>query len=162
MSEADYPRLDDPEQIPRVFAKAWNRRDAETLASLFDEDADFVNVVGLWWRDRESIQKAHDYGLRVIFKDSAMRVGRVEVKRLSDDVAIVHARMSVTGQTPVAEEPAPQMRMTVMSFVAHKDDGRWSCASAHNTDVVVGAETNLVDRSGALRSVDYRREVAQP
>jgi len=155
--EADYPALDDPGQIPRVFAKAWNRRDPRKLASIFDEDADFVNVVGLWWRNRESIFEAHKYGLEVIFKDSALRVGRVEVKHLSDDVAVVHARMSVTGQTPIGDLDAPRMRMNVMSFVVHRRGDAWSCASAHNTDVVVGAETNVVDADGALRSVDYRK-----
>ena len=146
----------EPEQIPRVFAKAWNRRDPRQLASIFDEDADFVNVVGLWWRDRESIFEAHKYGLEVIFNESALRVGRVEVKYLADDVAVVHARMSLSGQTPIDGLHAPRLRMNVMTFVAHRREATWSCAAAHNTDVVVGAETNIVDETGALRSVDYR------
>lgn len=156
-STTDYPVLNEPDQIPRVFAKAWNRRDPETLASIFDEDADFVNVVGLWWRNRDAIREAHKYGLDVIFGDSALRVGRVEVKFLSNDIAVVHARMSLSGQTPTADTGTTQMRMNIMSFVTHRRAGRWSCASAHNTDVIVGAETNIVDQDGVFRSADYRQ-----
>jgi hypothetical protein len=29
--------------------------------------------------------------------------------------------------------------------------------SAHNTDVIVGAETNIVDQDGVFRSADYRQ-----
>lgn len=48
----DYSPRDRPESIPVVFVEAWNRRDPDTLASLFDEDAEFVNVTGLWGRLR--------------------------------------------------------------------------------------------------------------
>jgi hypothetical protein len=48
---ASYTPLDTPESIPTVFVEAWNNRDADTLASVFDADAEFVNVVGLWWHD---------------------------------------------------------------------------------------------------------------
>lgn len=154
---SDYPPLDRPERIPEVWAAAWNRRDPETLAALFDEDAEFVNVVGLWWHDRDSILEAHRYGLSVLFSESTLSLGRVTVKRLREDVAVVHARMRLTGQSPVGEVERPGARTTVFSFVVHRKDGHWSCASAHNTDVVPGMETNVVDERGAFGSVDYRR-----
>ena len=62
-----YTPLDKPESVARVFVEAWARRDAEKLASLFDEDAEFVNVTGLWWHDRQAILKAHAYGFEHIF-----------------------------------------------------------------------------------------------
>ncbi len=153
----DYPPFDAPERLPDIWAAAWNRRDPETLAALFDEDAEFVNVTGLWWHDRAAILKAHRYGLEVIFGDSELTIGRVTVKWLRDDVAIVHARMRLTGQTPPPDGARPQPRTTIFSFVVHRNDGRWSCASAHNTDVVPGMETNLAEEDGTFRSVDYRR-----
>ena len=55
----DYASLESPASIPKVFVEAWNNRDADKLASLFDEDAELVNVTGLWWHDREAIRKAH-------------------------------------------------------------------------------------------------------
>lgn len=154
----DYTPLDRPERIPAVFVEAWNNRDPDTLAAIFDEDAEFVNVVGLWWHDRETIRKAHAYGLERIFNRSTLRLSRVKVKSLSDGIAVVHARMTLSGQAPVGGISAPGTRQNIFSFVVHRLPEGWRCASAHNTDVVPNAETNAVDGDGRLRPVDYRRE----
>ena len=153
-----YAPLDTPDSIPTVFAQAWNARDPDTLASLFDEDAEFVNVVGLWWHNREAIRKAHAYGLSRIFNRSTLRVGVVRVKQLTDEIAVVHARMHLEGQTPVGSVLRPGERRTIFSFVVRRRAEGWRCASAHNTDVVPGMETNVVDDAGWFGAADYRRQ----
>lgn len=155
--EITYSPLDKPECIAEVWVEAWMARDAEKLASLFDEDAEFVNVTGLWWHDRASIRKAHLYGLTRIFQNSNLKLLRTTVRWLSDDIAVVHARMRLEGQTPVAGFASPGVRHNVFSFVVHRTEAGWRCASAHNTDVVPGMETNVVDEYGRLHSVDYRK-----
>lgn len=148
--------LESPKHIPQAFVDAWNRKDAAQLAMLFDEDAEFVNVVGLWWHDRAAIERAHAYGFERIFPDSTLKLMRVTVKHLRDDVAVVHARMRLTGQTPVAGTDASAPRTNIFSFVVHHTKDGWRCASAHNTDVVPGTETNVIGADGRLRPVDYR------
>jgi uncharacterized protein (TIGR02246 family) len=148
--------VDVPERIPALFAEAWNARDADGIAALFDEDAEFVNVVGLWWHDREAIRRAHAYGLARIFGRSSLRIGAVRVKRLTDDVAVVLARMHLDGQTAIEGASRPGARTTVFTFVARRAAEAWHCAAAHNTDVVPGVETNVVDEAGRLRGADYR------
>ena len=133
-----------PEQLPSLFADAWNARNPDALAALFDEDAEFVNVTGLWWHDRESIRKAHAYGLERIFNESTLAVGETRVKPLRSDVAIVHARMMLSGHA------------NIFSFVVHRTGNRWLCASAQNTDVVPNMETNIIDEDGIFRSASYR------
>ena len=145
-----------PEQIPSLFAEAWNRRDPDSLASLFEDDADFVNVTGLWWHDRASIRKAHAYGLERIFNESKLSIDETHVKQLSDDVAVVQARMTLSGQTPIGKIKRPGSRTNVFSFVAHRVGEGWLCASAHNTDVVPHMETNIVDDEGAFRAANYK------
>ena len=157
-NNATYPPFDRPERIADIWVEAWNRRDPEKLASLFDKDAEFINVTGLWWHDRASILKAHDYGLTVIFSESILTLARVKVKWLSDDVAIVYASMRLTGQTPVAEIVDPGVRRNIFSFVVHRTPDQWSCASAHNTDVIPGTETNVIDAESRLQSVSYRED----
>lgn len=149
--------LPHPADIALSFANEWNRRDASAIAELFDEDAEFVNVVGLWWHDREAIRKAHAYGLRTIFQHSTLEVVHTKVKMLSPEFAVVHARMKLTGQTAINGVSTPGMRQTIFSFVMRKTDEGWRCASAHNTDVVLGAETNVSDETGHLRPTSYRR-----
>ena len=152
------PALDRPEAVPAAFVAAWNQRDADGIADLFEEDAEFVNVTGLWWHDREAIRRAHAYGLERIFNRSTLRLGVVRVKQLSPDIAVVHARMSLEGQTPIGDVKKPQPRTNIFSFVVRRTAQGWRCVSAHNIDVVPGRETNIID-GGRLRPVDYREEV---
>jgi uncharacterized protein (TIGR02246 family) len=152
-----YTPLDRPEHIPVVFVEAWNRRDPDTLASLFDEDAEFVNVVGIWWHDREAIRRAHAYGLARIFQHSTLQLMETRVRRLAGRVAVVRARMRLSGQSSVAGVATPGVRRTIFSFVVHPTARGWRCASAHNTDIVPGMETNLIEPEGWLRAADYRR-----
>jgi len=157
MNPTNYPPISSPEEIPKRFGEAWNECDAQKLAALFDEDAEFVNVVGIWWHSREDIYKAHEYGLRVIFKDSTLSQGKSTVKYLSDLIAVVHARFRLKGQTPL-DGTAPEQRQTIFSFVVHRadSDNTWSCASAHNTDIIPGKETHLM-KDGEIEAVDYRK-----
>ncbi|WP_247234435.1 SgcJ/EcaC family oxidoreductase [Telluribacter sp. SYSU D00476] len=153
----EYSLLDRPEQIPKVFTEAWNNRDATKLASLFDPDAEFVNVTGLWWHNREAIQKAHTYGLSTIFSTSTLSLVQTRVKYLADHIAIVQANMVQTGQTPIGGVAQPGTRRTIFTFVVHKVSDAWSCASAQNTDIVPNMETHVRDEEGNLRPVDYRQ-----
>jgi uncharacterized protein (TIGR02246 family) len=97
------------------------------LAAVFDSNAEFVNVTGLWWHTSDEIRSAHAYGLTRIFKDSSLRVTNVTVKRLADDIAAIHARMTLTGQTSIGEITSPRPRSNVGSFVVHRTDDGWHC-----------------------------------
>lgn len=149
-----------PEQIPQHFEAAWNAKDVEALASIFAEDAHFVNVVGLWWRDRASIERAHRYGLTTFFAQSTLSARRVTVRMVGEDVAIVHTRWKLTGQTDTLGAPA-ENRFSVMSFTAERGAAGWSVLSAQNTDVVPGMET-FIAKDGALHAADYRDTTGDP
>jgi uncharacterized protein (TIGR02246 family) len=145
-----------PADVPRLFVEAWNERDPDALAALFDTDAEFVNVTGRWWHDRASIRQAHAYGLARIFNASTLTLDEVRVKALSGDVAIVHASMTLQGQTAIAAIGQPGSRQTIFSFVVHRVAGGWMCASAQNTDVVPQMETNVIGDDGVIRGANYR------
>lgn len=147
-----------PEDIATLFVKAFNERKAVALANLFIENAEFVNVTGLWWHNRADIWKAHDYGLKTIFDNSVVELRKVKVKNITPEVALVQARMKLTGQTAHAGIKKPEARQNIMSFVVQKLPQGWVCVSAHNTDIVPGKETNIIDESGRMTSVDYRRK----
>ena len=129
---ADLPpnRQASPSDIPQAFAQAWNAGDPDALASLFDEDADFVNVTGVCWHDRASIRNAH--------ANHPVNIATVEpesttVKLMSPDIAVVQARMTFEGEAP---------HTSIVSFVVHRIGDRWLCASAHSSDVVPEKETS--------------------
>ena len=134
-----------PEAIPALFARAWNDRDPAALASLFDEDAEFVDATGRVWHDRESIR----HGLERVFNKSTLVTGETRVKLLAPAVAVVHARMTLSGEGPAGAVTQAGPRTTIVSFVVHRAGSRWLCASAHNTDVIPNTETNVIDEAGA-------------
>lgn len=147
---------DHPKKVAVAFIEAWNRHDADAIAELFVEDADFVNVVGLWWRNRERIRTAHAYGFQRIFGNSHMTLGRVAVRHLGTEAAVVHAGWTLTGQTPHGEREAEQ-RSGVISFtVQQQGNGGWLAVSAQNTDRVNGAETHI-GTGGSLDAAHYGR-----
>ncbi|WGH79836.1 SgcJ/EcaC family oxidoreductase [Jannaschia ovalis] len=142
-----------PSDFVPAFIAAWMARDGDALGALFAEDADFVNVTGIWWRDRAAIAKAHGYALRSFFANTRLSAGTVTIRDLGD-VAVIHARMALQGQTaPDGTEAGA--RRTIFSFVLHRRDDGWTCVSAQNTDVVPGAETHLA-HGGTLTPTDYR------
>jgi uncharacterized protein (TIGR02246 family) len=130
------PAPTSPQDIPALFARAWNRHDADALAALFDKDAEFVNVTGLWCHDREAIRNAHANGQEQIFNKSTLATDATSVKLLSPEIAVVHARMTLCGDghSGAAADIAP--RSTIVSFVVHKVAQRWLCASAHTSDAL--------------------------
>lgn len=148
-----------PKSIVTGFQQAWNAHDAAALAELFVDDADFVNVTGLWWTNKQRIYQAHAFGFEHIFGHSTMTVGRTEIRMLGSDHAVVHARVIVTGQHAPDGQPADDRR-TIFSFVvARVQDARgtrWKVVSAQNTDVVPGAPDTHVNSPTGQSAVRYR------
>ncbi|WP_292068248.1 SgcJ/EcaC family oxidoreductase [Marivita sp. XM-24bin2] len=142
-----------PEHFPKAFADAWHSRDGHRIGALFAEDADFVNVTGLWWRNRAAISKAHDYALKSFFKDTTLKPGVTSTRHLGTNHAIVHCRFTLKGQTAPDGSIAGD-RQTILIFVLQRADEGWLAVAAQNTDVVPGKETHL--NTGELTSVDYR------
>lgn len=161
-----------PEDLPALFAQAWNRQDADALAALFAPDADFVNVVGFWWRRREQIRWNHAYGFAHMFPDTAMTLEKVAVRMLGVDTAVVHAAWRMAGQTR-PDGGRGDVRRGVFTFVGVRrttsadapppadTSGEeapaswWEAAAAHNTDRIPGAQTHVVDDDGALTPASY-------
>ena len=143
-----------PADVAAEFATAWNEADAERIARLFVEDADFVNVVGLWWHRRSDIAAAHAYGFRHMFPGSMMTLEEVRRRDLSPDAAVVHARWRMRGQvTPRGE--AAQDRAGIFTFVVTRSDGGWLAVAAQNTDIVPGTQTIVVE-GGSAHAEHYR------
>ncbi len=143
----------DPADFPKAFAEAWHSRDGHRIGALFAEDADFVNVTGLWWRNRAAISKAHDYALKSFFRETTLKPGVTTTRQLGPDHAIVHCRFTLSGQK-APDGGTAGTRQTILTFVLHRTENGWQAVAAQNTDVVPGKETHV--NTGSLSAVDYR------
>ncbi|HWR84177.1 MAG TPA: SgcJ/EcaC family oxidoreductase [Candidatus Deferrimicrobium sp.] len=126
--------------VASAFVGAWNAHDMDALANLFAADADFVNVVGMWWRDRETIRKAHVQVHQTIFKTSTVAMDSISVKFLSSDIAVAHMTWTLSGHlTPDGKPGSP--RHGILSFVMKREGKDWLIQSAQNTDIIPGVAT---------------------
>lgn len=151
-----YPQIKDPAEIPYRFQEAWNLYDAQGIAAIFTDDADFVNVAGKWWDNKTDIWKAHDFGLKHIFQHSKLEVLKTKLKTLSDSIVIIHAKIKLIGQTEKGAQKAGE-RETMFIFVSQKTNNHWLVVSAQNTDIT-GEQTNIRDESGSLKPVSYKED----
>lgn len=142
-----------PEDIPALFARAWNARDPNALAVLFDEDAEFVSVDGLVAHDRAAIRTWHAGRLARESITSTVVASDTLVKLLSSGFAVVHARLTVSDENGPALAPAE--RTTIVSFVVHRAGGKWMCASAQATKVTVDAATTVATTADVVGLGSY-------
>lgn len=107
----------------------WNKRNADDIAALYDEDG---NLVGF---DGSPINGQADIALqmRQIFADhlTAAYVGKIrEVRFLTPEVAILRA---VAGMVPPGQLDLSPAVNTIQTLVAAKRDGKWRIALFQNT-----------------------------
>src|SRR5688500_12717710 len=78
------------QQLARDWEAAWNRHDAAALASLLDENADFITVRGPdgWLKGRRQLQDDHAEKHKTRFAQSVWKTTRVHVKFLRPDLAL--------------------------------------------------------------------------
>ncbi len=146
--------ITEPLDVLTQWDQAWAARDADALAALFVADPGFVNVVGLWWHDREAIKQAHAYGFDVIFGDSEFEFVSHKVRNLGSGAAVVHGKWKLTGQhTPTGQDTGE--RFGIFIFVLERRQNQWFVVAAQNTDIIAGVKSIAVVDSQST-ATDYR------
>lgn len=133
-----------PLDIASKFTKGWNAGDAKAISELFAEDADFVNVVGLWWTSRRSIRRALKRGFAEWFAGSTFTVEKLSQRLLGSNAAVIIARWRIEGQRDPDGELAEARRGLATVAMQQLEDGTWLCVSCHFTDIAPAADTNLM------------------
>jgi len=121
--------------IPRRFAEAWNRKDVPAVFADYAEDADFINVFGMWWHGKERFVKEHADRFATIFARSTIAFTDVKVREIPPNAAVVHGIWSLTGlRTP--DGAAAKDRTGILVFMLEKRADGWRVVASQNTDIV--------------------------
>jgi len=115
--------------------ETWNAHDMKAFARLFRKDADFVNVYGSWWTDRQEIEDQHAATHATVFRNSTLSAKEMRVKLLRRDVASLHILWDLVGLVAPDGTPMPP-RKGVLLYVLVKESGGWQIAVGQNTDIV--------------------------
>jgi len=83
------------EAIVRRPEAAWNAADGSAFAEPFAPDADFVNILGEYFRGRPAIAGLHAAIFRTIYAGSTNRLTIEAVRLLRSDVALVRVHSTV-------------------------------------------------------------------
>ncbi len=121
--------------VIREFAACWNRHDMQAFAFLFAPNAEFVNVVGLWWKGRAEIQKAHEFAHATFFSQSRLTIENTEVRSVADDIVIARSRWTLVGHTTDDAKALPARSGILVNVLARSNAG-WSIIDSQNTDIV--------------------------
>ena len=148
------PPLATPLDLVTEYVRAWDAKDAEAIGDCFVEDADFINVVGLWWTGRTSIVKAQRFGFARAFADAKLTVLKVTQRFIGDDTAVVIAQWQMSGQVDPDGQAVDPRRGVLTATLVRLDDGNWLGVSCTNTDIAMAADTN-VSRGGTLTATSY-------
>ncbi len=126
MAEPDHTPFED---VLRSLEQAWNIGDAAAFGARMAEDADFVTIRADHLRGRPAIVASHAHIFSTIYAGSRNRISLESVRRLGDDLAVVHARSVLESPTG----PLAGVHEAMLSAVMRRDGGAWQIASFHIT-----------------------------
>ena len=119
-----------PRQLVDDFVRTLNACDAEALGSLFTEDADFINIMGMRMRTREGITQGHAWAFAGPLRGCVVSCVSYDERRVSDDVVIAQARFDRT-RTDASGDGLPD-GSTACTFVLCREQGGWRVTTASN------------------------------
>jgi uncharacterized protein (TIGR02246 family) len=115
-----------------AFCAAFNAKDARAFAALFSDDAEFVNIVGMWWRGRAAIEEGHARMFATVLARSTLAIDAIETKAISGDVALAVVRWS-RGVLPGVDPLTLPPQDGVLTFVLRREADAVRFVSVHNT-----------------------------
>jgi uncharacterized protein (TIGR02246 family) len=128
-------------QLAATWQDAWNRRNADDLASIMDPNVVFVSVLGpetptFGRGGRDAFRAAHASMLPTMFANSRWTNESVTVVRwLRPDVAVAHVVWRTTGdRVRHVKHGAPRYGM--FTWVVEKQAGKWIVVASQNTEAM--------------------------
>lgn len=113
---------------------AWNAHDMVRFAANFADDADFVNVRGMWWRGRAEIEERHTASHASRFRDSRMANRLEEAREIAPGVWVAHVSWTMEGHLRSGPRDTAEVRHGISTWVLQRRGTKLVIAAAHNTD----------------------------
>jgi len=122
---------DSAREIVTQLEAAWNRHDMAAYGALFHDDAEWVNVVGMHWRGKAEVMKAHTAFHETIFKNCQLHGEAVSVRKVAPGTVVaVWAHRQDAYATPSGNQQAATFNR--LTLVVTQRDGRWHISHGHN------------------------------
>ena len=148
MAQSDTPSIGSPvaaadeAEIRAILDRqtdAWNRHDMDAFVADAMPDVDWINVVGMHWKGREAVMKAHAVLHKGMFANSRMLTPEITMMREIAPNVIVEThvnRIEGVGALPSGAVYPDSGNLITLVFV--KTQAGWRIAHAHNTTIAYG------------------------
>jgi uncharacterized protein (TIGR02246 family) len=145
LAQSDNPSIGSPVSIADEAAiraildrqtDAWNRHDMDAFVADAMPDVDWINVVGMHWKGRETVMKAHALLHKGMFANSRMQTPEITMMREIAPNVIVEThinRIEGVGALPSGAAYPDSGNLITLVFV--KTQAGWRIAHAHNTTI---------------------------
>ena len=114
---------------------AWNRHDMDAFLADAMPDVDWINVVGMHWKGRDTVRRAHAVVHKGLFAHSRMLHEQSELRQIAPNVVIeTHIdRIEGVGLRPDGKPYSDDGNLITLVFVKSHDG--WRIAHAHNVHI---------------------------
>ena len=120
--------------IIHAMTDAFNGHDARACSLLFTPDADFVNVLGMWRKGQDSIERALKGRFDTALINATVKTVDVRIRLITPTVAIAHVLNEIEGMLDENGRRLPSHReLSIRVFL--KENERWLVTAFHNTTV---------------------------
>ena len=117
---------------------SWNNHNYADIATYTTPDVDWVNIVGMWWKGRDAMQKAHQAYHARMFKNTSLTTVSTTVRFITPDVAIVHDITHVSAFTsPDGHQLGNGQNIATLVFV--KQHGKWLLTAGETVPIDANA-----------------------
>jgi len=75
-------------QVATAYEEAWNKHDMNAMASLLTEDAEWVNIFGMWWRGLPEVRRGHQWVHEALVKNTLIHIDSCSVRLVTPGVVV--------------------------------------------------------------------------
>jgi uncharacterized protein (TIGR02246 family) len=120
------------------FDQAFNRHDADAVAALFTDDAEFINVAGMRWRGKAEIRRGTAFVLANIFQNTTIQTDSVSVRFPTRDTAIAVIAQHTVGSFVLPDGTRIASTNNRLTYFLVNAAGRWLITGGQNTEIRPG------------------------
>jgi uncharacterized protein (TIGR02246 family) len=123
------------ERLAGLYTAAWNASDMDAMAALYTNDVHWVNIVGMHWRGKAEVDRAHRVYFDIMFKGVPLTLEAIEsVVALPGGTVVAVLRWTVGAfKTPTGQQVPPSRDR--MSLVLVREGDRLLIAHGSNIQI---------------------------
>lgn len=112
-----------PDDLPKLFATAFNKGDAETLSSWLVADADVVTLTGATAEGAEEARAIFAGEFAGIFRGAKLVTGKTRLRPLGPGAAVLTQRYVIAGARDESGTELPRIGCQLTAMLLNSRDG---------------------------------------